>query len=421
MIKKRLWLVGMFVLCAALAVPAQVRPVQPTSRVIFFTGTVPSDLGTPAGLRLRLYPEAIGGAQVFEEIQPVTLSEARFSVYIGDTMDGGLPAYLFALYPSLWIGVAPGSPSDAEDFGARVPITTAGYAQTLVPGAQIIGAQFYTPILHAINTGNFGLDYAIVGQVTTSYGAAISGLASAPGAGRPSDLSAPGGPRPPWDCGTDGQPVGVCGVTTVPSGTGVFGRNSAASGMASYGLRGETGSPSAAGVLARSADGAATNVGLRVVGSGTATGGFRMSMGASQIDHPLDPANKYLEHAFVGSPDMMNVYNGNILLDANGAAWVTLPEWFETLHRDFRYQLTAVGTPGPTLHIAQEIANDRFQIAGGPPGGKVSWQVTGIRKDPFAEKYRMAVEAEKPPHEKGHYRHTEFYGPPESAPARRPD
>ena len=30
------------------------------------------------------------------------------------------------------------------------------------------------------------------------------------------------------------------------------------------------------------------------------------------IDHPLDPANKYLSHCSVESPDVMNLYNGNV-------------------------------------------------------------------------------------------------------------
>ena len=38
------------------------------------------------------------------------------------------------------------------------------------------------------------------------------------------------------------------------------------------------------------------------------------------IDHPLDPANKYLYHASVESPDVMNIYNGNVVTDANGRA-----------------------------------------------------------------------------------------------------
>src|SRR5262249_16447633 len=131
--------------------------------------------------------------------------------------------------------------------------------------------------------------------------------------------------------------------------------------------------------------------------------------GSFKIDHPLDPANKYLYHSFVESPDMMNIYNGMVTLDDQGEAAVFLPDWFEALNRDFRYQLTAVGVPGPSLYIAQEISDHRFRIAGGHPGGKVSWQVTGIRKDPFAEKHRIPVEEDKPTHERGTYLHPEVY------------
>jgi hypothetical protein len=86
--------------------------------------------------------------------------------------------------------------------------------------------------------------------------------------------------------------------------------------------------------------------------------------GSFKIDHPLDPANKYLYHSFVESPDMMNVYNGNVVLDANGEAVVVLPDWFEALNRDFRYQLTCIGGFAP-VYIAEEIANNQFKIAGG--------------------------------------------------------
>ena len=35
-----------------------------------------------------------------------------------------------------------------------------------------------------------------------------------------------------------------------------------------------------------------------------------------RIDHPLDPENKYLSHSSVESPDVMNIYNGNITTDS---------------------------------------------------------------------------------------------------------
>lgn len=133
-----------------------------------------------------------------------------------------------------------------------------------------------------------------------------------------------------------------------------------------------------------------------------------------KIDHPLDPENKYLHHSGVESPDMMNIYNDNVILDGNGEALVELPKWFETLNRDFRYQLTAIGAPGPDLYIAEEISNNSFKISGGKPGMKVSWQVTGIRKDPYAEKHRLPVEEEKQANERGKYLHPDAYNLPET-------
>ncbi len=132
--------------------------------------------------------------------------------------------------------------------------------------------------------------------------------------------------------------------------------------------------------------------------------------GSFKIDHPLDPTNKYLLHSFVESPDMMNVYNGNAVLDERGETWVTLPNWFEALNRDFRYQLTAIGAPGPDLYIAEGVAGNRFGIAGGEPGMTVSWQVTGIRHDAHAEAHRIPVELAKTGEEKGKLLDPEAFG-----------
>lgn len=133
--------------------------------------------------------------------------------------------------------------------------------------------------------------------------------------------------------------------------------------------------------------------------------------GSFKIDHPLDPKNKYLYHSFVESPDMMNIYDGNIELDERGEAIVELPEWFDALNRDFRYQLTCIGGFAPVF-IQEEITANRFKIGGGQPGLKISWQVTGIRKDPFANAHRIPVEENKQPDEQGYYLHPDAYGQP---------
>lgn len=131
-----------------------------------------------------------------------------------------------------------------------------------------------------------------------------------------------------------------------------------------------------------------------------------------KIDHPLDPANKYLYHASVESSEMMNIYTGMTRLDLSGSAIVSLPEWFEAVNGHFRYQLTSVGAPAPNLYIAREVSNNQFVIAGGQPGMKVSWQVTGVRHDAYAKAHPMKVSVNKPEQERGYYLHPEFYGAP---------
>jgi hypothetical protein len=131
-----------------------------------------------------------------------------------------------------------------------------------------------------------------------------------------------------------------------------------------------------------------------------------------KIDHPLDPKNKYLSHTSVESSEMMNIYTGNAILDNSGEAVVSLPKWFEALNADARYQLTAIGAPAPNLHIAQEVAHHQFTIAGGAPGMKVSWQVTGVRHDAYSTAHPLVVEARKPEKERGRYLHPDAYGTP---------
>jgi hypothetical protein len=149
-------------------------------------------------------------------------------------------------------------------------------------------------------------------------------------------------------------------------------------------------------------------------GNVTVTGTMSKGGGSFKIDHPLDPANKYLYHSFVESPDMKNVYDGVVTLNSRGEAWVELPDWFDALNRDFRYQLTCIGGFAP-VYVAREISSNRFQIAGGEAGMKISWQVTGIRQDAFANAHRIPLEVEKTGEERGKYLHPSEHGMSESA------
>jgi hypothetical protein len=141
--------------------------------------------------------------------------------------------------------------------------------------------------------------------------------------------------------------------------------------------------------------------------SATGTKNFR-------IDHPLDPANKYLLHAAIESSEVLNLYSGNVVLDTSGAAVVQLPDWFEVINKDFRYQLTSIGAPGRDLYVAEEVSAGHFKIAGGNPGGKVSWQVTGVRNDAWEKAHPMEVEVDKGA-DHGHYLTPELVGAPETA------
>ena len=141
------------------------------------------------------------------------------------------------------------------------------------------------------------------------------------------------------------------------------------------------------------------------------SGTITKSAGSTKIDHPLDPSNKYLSHTGVESPDMKNIYDGIVVTDANGDATMTMPDWFEAVNRDFRYQLTVIGEFAQAI-VSEEIAGNQFSIKTDKPNVKVSWQVTGVRQDPYANAHRAPVEELKPVEERGFYIHPELYDQP---------
>jgi hypothetical protein len=267
------------------------------------------------------------------------------------------------------------------------------------------------------------------------------------------------------DTVNDGANYGVYGKTIGTSGYGVFGtvgfddidgvhgesssQNSGVAGLnfnstSGYGVYGQAQSPGGIGVAGIDADGTS---GYGVYGQAASPGGIgggfynystgdalfaynqsggfaaffdgdvdvdgnlSKAGGSFKIDHPLDPADKYLYHSFVESPDMKNIYDGVATLDANGEAAIQMPDWFGVLNRDFRYQLTCIGGFAP-VYIAEELGNNQFRIGGGRAGMRVSWQITGIRQDPWANAHRIPVEEEKEAKLKGFYLHPELYGAP---------
>jgi hypothetical protein len=148
-------------------------------------------------------------------------------------------------------------------------------------------------------------------------------------------------------------------------------------------------------------------------GSGSlyCTGTITGSAKNFRIDHPLDPANKYLVHASVESSEMKNIYDGVVTTDGQGEATVQLPDWLEALNGDFRYQLTVIGQFAQAI-VAHKIQNHQFTIRTNVPNVEVSWQVTGVRQDAWAKAHPLVVEEEKEEKRRGYYIHPELYGAP---------
>jgi hypothetical protein len=284
--------------------------------------------------------------------------------------------------------------------------------------------------LGAVSTDNLPFTPAVSGRATaTGEGSThgINGFSSTNhGAGVFGHLDGTAGVGVFGENGVSG--FGVLGQTTGVSGQGVlgesFGTQISANGSGPDGVDGISHSILGSGVAAVNTSGgdglfAQSNGGVagfflgkvEVNGDLVVNGTVSKAAGSFKIDHPLDPANKYLYHSFVESPDMKNIYDGTITTDASGVATVTLPEWFEALNRDFRYQLTVIGQFAQAM-VEKELANHSFTIHTDKPNVKVSWQVTGIRQDAYANAHRIPVEQAKPESERGLYLQPELFDAP---------
>ncbi|MCX6316964.1 MAG: hypothetical protein NTW29_06720 [Bacteroidetes bacterium] len=134
---------------------------------------------------------------------------------------------------------------------------------------------------------------------------------------------------------------------------------------------------------------------------------------AFTMDHPLDPANKLLRHAAAESNEVINFYSGNITTDASGKATVQLPDYFEAINKDFRYQLTVIGSFAQAI-ISKEVSNNKFEIATNQPNIKVSWEVKGVRNDARMQKHPFISVEDKSPAQRGKYWDAESHNQPAS-------
>jgi hypothetical protein len=275
-----------------------------------------------------------------------------------------------------------GSGTSASPLGVAVPLTLNGSTGSAVP------------ILEIVNGSGFGLQATggNGGRGMTATGGDSSGVSG-------SGLHSQGG---------SGGVVGGPGVFSF----GGSGNGGAGNGVNAVGGNSDSGT-GGNGITAQGGNGpGGDGFAGRFNGDVMITGNVSKGGGSFRIDHPLDPANKYLSHSFVESPDMKNVYDGAITTDANGDAVVTLPDYFEALNRDFRYQLTVIGQFAQAI-VASKISGNRFTIKTDRPGVEVSWQVTGIRQDAYANKHRIPIEEEKSERERGYYLHPQVFKQPE--------
>lgn len=222
--------------------------------------------------------------------------------------------------------------------------------------------------------GNIGTGYGVYG---VSQGDGVFGVSSGNGAGVVGSAD---------HIGVLGDAITGHGVEgNSNSGVGVYGSSGLPSGWAGY-----------------------------FDGNVNVTGGCcGASEATTRIDHPLDPANKYLNQSLVESPDMISVLSGNVTTDGKGEAIITLPDYFQAANGDFRYQLTVIGEFAQAI-ISSKIKENHFSIKTDKPSVEVSWQVTGVRQDPYAQQHPITVEQAKPAGEQGKYLHPAEYGQPES-------
>jgi hypothetical protein len=308
---------------------------------------------------------------------------------------------------------------------------TAGRAAIVATDTSNDGLRFGVVGLSSTNGGveGQGLVWGVIGLSSTDTGVGVQGqggrygvFGTGPGTG----VLGSGDQYGVYGVsnGTDANADGVHGETNSATASGVAGVNNAGGagvyGVGGNGVIGSSGIDGGVGVGAYNsstgdalfAENQSGGFAAFFLGDVDVDGNLSKSGGSFKIDHPLDPSEKYLYHSFVESPDMKNIYDGKVTTDAEGNAIVTMPDWFEALNRDFRYQLTVIGTFAQVI-VATEMANGSFSIKTDKPNVKVSWQVTGVRQDAWANAHRIPVEQVKSEKERGSYLHPELYGAPE--------
>ncbi len=206
--------------------------------------------------------------------------------------------------------------------------------------------------------------------------------------------------------------IGVIGQAGISGGTGVGVRaenvNAANNDNALEAVTNGNGSA----LFAQGRTQAATfNGAVTINGDLTVTG----TKSGFHIDDPRSPATRTLTHTPVETDGFTVVYTGNVRTDEDGRATVQLPSYATALAGDWRYQLTPIGQFGQAIVEREVGTGGRFTIRTEHPHMKVSWSVTGVRKDPQAAQEGIDVVQSKVGADRGRYLDPELYGKPASA------
>jgi hypothetical protein len=377
-----------------------------------------ANTGTSPGILGQTNSQTVGAAGVLGEITSTSPGSVSAGVRGINRSTGGAGIGVYGSQDGSGWGVYGIAPSGRGVFGTTTSgtgvrgnsgsgvgmeaTTTSGVALTALHNTSDTRAE-----LGRTDYAVYAENLAVNGEGTGLYatGGRVGLHGQAPGDGFGIDLTRIGVQGTAGDFGGGAMHLfGVRGFGQAPAAGGgrfAYGvsgiAQSGSSSSTAYGVRGEAVGPGA-------------NWAGYFVGNVHVQGTLSKSNGAFMIDHPQDPENKLLSHSFVESPDMLNIYSGTAKLDSDGRVTITLPSYFDALNESCRYQLTPIGSAMRDLHVAQEVSANTFEIAGGTPNGKVSWQVSGVRKDPAALANAIVIEQDKPAHMRGKYLNPEAFG-----------
>jgi hypothetical protein len=407
-----------FVLFDALSAGNQVGPVVPINGVPVTDGTFSVKLnfgnqfisGASRFLEIRVRPSGQAGMTILAPRQ--LLNSAPYSIKslnadtaanatnatnasnaTNATQLSGQPASFFQNASNLTSGTL-----NAARF--PLPLTLSGTGSNIIGGENASTTNGSSAILGSSSAGT-GSTYGVYGESFSTEGAGVYGYAPA----------ASGSNYGGYFRSNSTSGRGVYGVVNSVSGTnyGVYGLSTSTSGRGVFGWAGAT-SGTIYGVYGQ---------------ANPLAGGYAVyalgDMGASgtkpfRIDHPFDPENKYLLHYASESPMPQNFYLGNVVTDAEGYAWIELPNYFAHVNVNFKYQLTVVDDPDSAgfviAKVSKKILGNRFQIRTSAPNVEVSWEVKADRNDLYVRNKKPKDVIEKQGVEKGTYQHPELYGQP---------